>query len=174
MESEGNDNGLSAGPELTALGKRIEMLRIDRGISKQHLAHFAGTSRQQLWRVMTGKSELTGSLRDRLADALRIEIGALSAAAGYRPSLLSETATSFGVPAEPPSVADDAKHDDLSSYLGDADAIANTLSTLPRGVDGRRLKRSFLDALEDAAHDASLPLDAHVLELRRKVLNGEI
>src|SRR5215217_9345267 len=59
-------------PELTALGKRIEMLRIERGLSKQYLARFAGTSRQQLWRVMTGKSELTGSLRSRLADALKV------------------------------------------------------------------------------------------------------
>ena len=57
MEAEA-DNSLPAGaPELTELGKRIEKLRIDRGLSKQHLARHAGTSRQQLWRVMTGKSE---------------------------------------------------------------------------------------------------------------------
>src|SRR5215210_4686339 len=59
-------------PELTSLGKRLEFLRIERGLSKQYLARFAGTSRQQLWRVMTGKSELTGSLRSRLADALDV------------------------------------------------------------------------------------------------------
>src|SRR5581483_674828 len=59
-------------PELTELGKRIEMLRIARGISKQHLARYAGTSRQQLWRVMTGKSELTSTLRARLADVLAV------------------------------------------------------------------------------------------------------
>jgi DNA-binding transcriptional regulator YiaG len=34
-------------PELTSLGKRIEVLRIGRGLSKQRLARFAGTSRQQ-------------------------------------------------------------------------------------------------------------------------------
>src|SRR5437762_13807085 len=60
-------------PELTALGKRLEILRIERGISKQRLARHAGTSRQQLWRVMTGKSELTSSLRERLAFALAVE-----------------------------------------------------------------------------------------------------
>src|SRR5207237_4556297 len=60
-------------PELTALGKRIEVLRIDRGHSKQHLARFAETSRQQLWRVMTGKSELTLALRSRVAEALNVQ-----------------------------------------------------------------------------------------------------
>ena len=35
-------------PELTSLGKRLEILRIERGISKQFLARYAGTSRQQL------------------------------------------------------------------------------------------------------------------------------
>src|SRR2546423_10812481 len=66
------------GPELTVLGKRLEILRIERGISKQRLARHAGTSRQQLWRVMTGKSELTSSLRERLAGALSVDPGMLS------------------------------------------------------------------------------------------------
>jgi hypothetical protein len=43
-------------PELTVLGKRLEILRIERGISKQHLALHAGTSLQQHWRVKTGKT----------------------------------------------------------------------------------------------------------------------
>src|SRR5437868_9739603 len=67
-------------PELTELGKRLEILRIERGVSKQRLARYAGTSRQQLWRVMTGKSELTNSLRDRLATALAIEPATLLSA----------------------------------------------------------------------------------------------
>src|SRR6476620_7711676 len=65
-------------PELTSLGKRLEILRIERGISKQHLARHAGTSRQQLWRVMTGKSELTSSLKERLAGALSVDPSLLS------------------------------------------------------------------------------------------------
>src|SRR5215203_2725872 len=75
-----------AAPELTALGKRIEMLRIERGISKQHLARFAGTSRQQLWRVMTGKSELTSSLKERLAGALSVDPSMLSLASASSPT----------------------------------------------------------------------------------------
>src|ERR687890_1873105 len=67
-------------PELTSLGKRLEFLRIERGISKQHLAKHAGTSRQQLWRVMTGKSELTSSLKERLAGALSVDPSMLSSA----------------------------------------------------------------------------------------------
>src|SRR6266480_8116276 len=65
-------------PGLTPLGKHIEVLRIGRGLSKQHLARFAGTSRQQLWRVMTGKSELTDALRQRLAHALQVETASLA------------------------------------------------------------------------------------------------
>src|ERR671921_96023 len=77
------DSDLPEGaPELTSLGKRLEILRIERGISKQHLARHAGTSRQQLWRVMTGKSELTSSLKERLAGALSVDPSILSAAAG--------------------------------------------------------------------------------------------
>src|SRR5476649_448967 len=64
--------------ELTVLGKRLEILRIERGVSKQRLARHAGTSRQQLWRVMTGKSALTGVLRDRLAAALAVEPGSIN------------------------------------------------------------------------------------------------
>src|SRR4051812_18403088 len=60
-------------PELSSLGKRIELLRIERGMSKQRLAREADTSRQQLWRVMTGKSELTASLCHRLAEALQVD-----------------------------------------------------------------------------------------------------
>ena len=56
--------GTDGAAELTSLGKRLEILRIERGLSKQKLARHAGTSRQQLWRVMTGKSELTNSLRE--------------------------------------------------------------------------------------------------------------
>src|SRR5688572_3755866 len=66
--------------ELTPVGKQIEMLRIQRGLSKQHLARYAGTSRQQLWRVITGKSELTSSLRHRLADALHIDAASIGVA----------------------------------------------------------------------------------------------
>src|SRR3954466_15716224 len=77
--------GLSEGAaELTQLGKRLEILRIERGVSKQRLARHAGTSRQQLWRGMTGKSELTSSLRERLASALAVEPAALSPASATR------------------------------------------------------------------------------------------
>ena len=79
------DSALRTGaPELTSLGKQLEILRIERGISKQRLARHAGTSRQQLWRVMTGKSELTSSLRERLAGALSVDPSILSAAGASR------------------------------------------------------------------------------------------
>src|SRR5919199_6794066 len=58
----------------TPLGKRIEVLRIERGLSKQHLARQVGISRQQLWRVMTGKSELTLGLAHRLAETLEVDV----------------------------------------------------------------------------------------------------
>src|SRR5262245_22511235 len=66
-------------PALTELGKRLELLRIRRALSKQLLARRVGISRQQLWRVMTGKSELTASLCGRLADALDVSPAELAA-----------------------------------------------------------------------------------------------
>ena len=160
-----------AAPELTPLGKRIEMLRIERGISKQHLARFAGTSRQQLWRVMTGKSELTGSLRDRLAEALLVEALSLSsatAAGAAVPAAWTATGSMFAPAPER------APANELAVYLGDADAVAATLRTMPGGPAGRRLKRAFLDTLEDAALEQGLTLDARVFELRRAVVAGEL
>ncbi|HYD55041.1 MAG TPA: helix-turn-helix transcriptional regulator [Gemmatimonadaceae bacterium] len=157
------------GPELTALGKRIEMLRIDRGISKQYLARFAGTSRQQLWRVMTGKSDLTGALRERLADALRVDQGSLAGAfdpalapAATRPELARGVARQ-----DAPALA-------LEQYLASADAITATLRAMPAGDAGRQLKRAHLDALEDLAVARRLALAEHVFALRRRVVNGEL
>src|SRR5215216_4282490 len=116
MEVIDRETSQSGAPELTELGKRIEMLRIDRGISKQHLARFADTSRQQLWRVMTGKSELTFALRSRIAEALKVPPAELD---GLAPATRSM------------SVLPTAPARDLAAYLEDTAAIALTLSTLP-------------------------------------------
>ena len=145
-------------PGLTELGKRIEMLRIERGLSKQHLARHAGTSRQQLWRVMTGKSELTPTLRLRIADALDVVAPEL-AAASTRTRSAAETAPML------PELAD---------YLASADSVSRTLATMPAGEHGWRVKRAYLDALEDAARASGHTLDARFFDLRRQVLAGEL
>ncbi len=155
-DREGPTNGA---PELTELGKRIEMLRIHRGISKQHLARFADTSRQQLWRVMTGKSELTLGLRSRIAEALDIQPAELD---GMAPATRSVSL----LPAPAPKT--------LTEYLGDPAALATTLASMPTGDVGRKLKRGVLDALEDAAITEALTLSSEFFELRRKVLAGEL
>src|SRR3954469_20153139 len=99
MSTEAIDDAMLAEgtPELTQLGKRLEILRIERGVSKQRLARHAGTSRQQLWRVMTGKSELTSSLRERLALALSVEPASLSGTVQSTPAS-SGFGTAFGFP----------------------------------------------------------------------------
>jgi len=158
-------------PELTSLGKRLEILRIERGISKQHLARHAGTSRQQLWRVMTGKSELTSSLRERLAGALSVEPGFLS------PAQISGDSRTY-------SIASAAQHSASLSPAGEAPSIAlylkepahlvATLRTLPPGDAGRRLKRALLNALEDLSVESGLQLPADFSEIRRRVLAGEL
>ena len=152
-------------PELTQLGKRLEILRIERGVSKQRLARHAGTSRQQLWRVMTGKSELTSSLRERLAVALSVEPATLSADASAR---LVRGAV-LGVPASLP-----ASTPSLSHYLVDAQHLAATIRTLPSGDGGRRLKRALLNAVEDIAVEAGQALPIDYSEIRRRVLAGEL
>ena len=154
-------------PELTQLGKRLEILRIERGVSKQRLARHAGTSRQQLWRVMTGKSELTSSLRDRLAIALSVEPGSLAGAAGRAES--AAFGSSFGFPATlPPSAPT------VSEYLIEPQHLAATIRTLPSGDGGRRLKRIVLNAVEDLAVEAGQALPLEYSEIRRRVLAGEL
>jgi transcriptional regulator with XRE-family HTH domain len=158
----------SAGfPELTPLGKQLEVLRIGRGISKQHLARFAGTSRQQLWRVMTGKSELTDTLRQRLAQILAVDPGALvlnrsGSAVHATPSSLAAGAESSGTPLS------------VDEYFGIPDHAERTLRTLPNGDDGRELKRTLLNALEDQAFRRGITLTAEFFELRRRVLAGQL
>jgi transcriptional regulator with XRE-family HTH domain len=159
-------------PELTTLGKRIEVLRIGRGLSKQHLARFAGTSRQQLWRVMTGKSELTDALRQRLAVALQVDSAALtaagiSAASATTPTVATGTATDSAVAARAIGIS-------LDTYLCTPQLAERTLRTLPNGDVGRELKRMILTALEDVALERRITLPAEFFELRRRVLSGEL
>jgi transcriptional regulator with XRE-family HTH domain len=161
-------DGLTEGaPELTQLGKRLEILRIERGVSKQHLARHAGTSRQQLWRVMTGKSELTSSLRERLAFALSVEPATLSqlgvgpAHRGADATPLTAMRSTFDTPT-------------VSEYLTDAQHLAATIQTLPAGDGGRRLKRALLNAVEDLAVEAGQALPIDYSEIRRRVLAGDL
>ncbi|HVX39867.1 MAG TPA: helix-turn-helix transcriptional regulator [Gemmatimonadaceae bacterium] len=146
-------------PELTELGKQIEVLRIERGLSKQALAKIAGTSRQQLWRVMTGKSELTAPLKIRLADALHVHSFAVRDTP-TRSTTTTDLARAAAV--------------DIASYLADAAAIEGTLRTMPDGDAGRALKRRYLDLLEECAMHERRALDAAFFELRRRVVAGEL
>lgn len=173
-------------PELSPLGKRIELLRISRGMTKQQLARGAGTSRQQLWRVMTGKSELTSSLGFRLAQVLQVEGRLLSVGPGSEtfgldlalhdvragdaaaPSAAraSDSSTSADAPPAPlPS---------LAAFVADPAAVERTLASLPSCDLGRRLKRELLNAVEDLASANGLRLPASFFELRGRVMNGEL
>jgi transcriptional regulator with XRE-family HTH domain len=153
-------------PELTALGKRLEILRIERGVSKQHLARYAGTSRQQLWRVMTGKSELTSSLRDRLAVALAVDPVAFNTAP---PQSVAPPVSTFALAASASALPAT-----IDEYLSDPSHLAATLRTLPSGDGGRRLKRALLNAVEDLAVEAGGALPVDYSEIRRRVLAGEL
>jgi transcriptional regulator with XRE-family HTH domain len=168
------DSSLPEGaPELTSLGKRLEILRIERGISKQRLARHAGTSRQQLWRVMTGKSELTSSLRERLAGALSVDPSMLAASAGASQSQTFGLVANVSMP-----LAGRMPHGvplpSILDYLSDSSHLSATLRTLPSGDAGRRLKRALLNALEDLAVEAAQSLPPDFSEIRRRVLAGEL
>jgi transcriptional regulator with XRE-family HTH domain len=158
------------GPQLSELGKRIEMLRVDRGVPKQVLAKAAGTSRQQLWRVMTGKSELTSTLCQRLASVLDVDSRTLSSAvfAGdghqHYPLTLNPTRLSAAVVA-PRS---------LAHYLESSTPLVRTLRTLPPGEDGVALKCAVLNALEDRARAARLQIPAWLFRVRASVLDGTL
>ena len=150
-------------PELTPLGKRIELLRIERGLSKQLLARRAGTSRQQLWRVMTGKSELTAPLRHRLADVLGVDARALQGEGegegegfGLDPLRQGKAPSTF------------------EAYVMATDWIRATLRSMPAGDVGRQLKRDLLDAIEERAHARGLRLPPQFFAVRGEVINGDL
>lgn len=185
MSTEMSDEpGTASGfPELTGLGTQLEMLRIGRGISKQSLARQAGTSRQQLWRVMTGKSELTSSLRLRLAEVLQVDHRALGQAEGLLRSTaaldaFAEEVTAsrtFPIPTPQRTRAGASREREASvdDYLADCEAIAHTLATLPPGPAGRRLKRALLNALEECAAERGVRLVPGFFALRGRVINDE-
>ncbi len=164
-----NDDESAGFPELTPLGKQLEVLRIGRGVSKQHLARFAGTSRQQLWRVMTGKSELTETLRLRLAQVLGVSSTALAGDKSDA-SFVSARATLIGDVRLTTFVTSLS----LEGYLAAPEHVERTLCTLPNGDSGRELKRTLLTTLEDHALQRGIALPSAFFELRRKVLAGEI
>jgi transcriptional regulator with XRE-family HTH domain len=156
--------------ELTPVGKQIEMLRIQRGLSKQHLARYAGTSRQQLWRVLTGKSELTSSLRHRLAEALHVDAAAIGNALSSPSNTLSTSrhlASAVSNQVDPTAI-------DFATFVAEPERLRLTLRLLPSGPTGMRLKRALLDALEDLAVEHVVPLSRDFFELRRQVVNGEL
>jgi len=164
MESSEAPQVLGGAPELTALGKRLELLRIERGFSKQLLARLAGTSRQQLWRVMTGKSELTSGLCQRLAEVLQVDARVLRDWCGNENMRFYPDGRA----------ADPAPVPSLEAYVSDTDTLLATLRTLPGGDAGRRLKREFLNCVEVVAADAGLRLSPSFFELRGRVINGEL
>ncbi|HEX2779477.1 MAG TPA: helix-turn-helix transcriptional regulator [Gemmatimonadaceae bacterium] len=153
-----------AAPRLSALGKRIEMLRLDRGLSKQHLARSAGTSRQQLWRVMTGKSELTGTLCARLASVLDVDSRTLSSAALGGAPMPNAAPLRWGESLPAPL--------SLAAYLGSEALVERTLHSLPAGDDGVALKCALLNAIEERARLARLAIPGWLFRLRGAVLNG--
>ncbi|MEO6323491.1 MAG: helix-turn-helix transcriptional regulator [Thermoanaerobaculia bacterium] len=166
------ENALPEGfPELTWLGKRLEILRIERGISKQRLARHAGTSRQQLWRVMTGKSELTSSLRERLASALSVEPGILTSSS---PHASTQSFALSGGPQLAATLATTGEPPSIQRYLAEPAHLITTLHTLPSGDAGRRLKRALLNAIEDLAMESGLTLPVDSSDIRRRVLAGEL
>lgn len=150
-------------PELSVLGKRIELLRIERGLSKQALARRAGTSRQQLWRVMTGKSELTGSLCLRLAEVLQADPRALRDPNVVVQPLTIVDATSHSTP---PAT--------FGAWLREPEHLIRTLATLPTDGVGRALRLSVIDAVERRARELSVALPTHVVDMRRRLVTGEV
>ena len=160
LEVESSEAGDRAGtgfPELTVLGKRIEMLRIERGMSKQALARGAATSRQQLWRVMTGKSELTGTLGQRLAEVLQVDARLLRGleTSGVRTWSASASASVSMAPAAP---AEPAAPRTLEEFVTDGARLQRAVSALPVDAHGMQLRRALLDAVQQVAGAAGVPL----------------
>jgi hypothetical protein len=121
---------------------------------------------------MTGKSELTTSLRERLAGALSVEPSDLSSGLATPASRTFSLAASVG--ALPASANRSVVAPSISDFLTDPAYLVATLRTLPAGDEGRRLKRALLNAVEDLALEASHPLPADYSDIRHRVLAGEL
>jgi transcriptional regulator with XRE-family HTH domain len=192
MSTDRDDEELTAAgvPELTPLGKRIELLRMERRMSKRILAHRAGTSRQQLWRVMTGKSELTSSLCARLSEVLEIDSRVLREATALESGRDAYLTTAVGGnggdswrsnriayltgAAVRGAAADDSRLcQTLEDYISGPRGLERTFETLPITEDGRRLKRVLLDAIEDIAIERGLKLPQSIFDLRRAIVNDD-
>jgi len=165
MESDGSTLLSGGAPELNVLGKRLELLRIERGISKQQLAKLAGTSRQQLWRVMTGKSELTTALCQRLAEVLQVDARELRDWCGGGNARLYTALGSQGPEAAPQSFAE---------FAADPDALLRAVRALPRDAGGRRLARELLNCVEVVAAETGVRLSAAFFLIRARVVNGDL
>jgi len=190
MSTDADDEQLVANgvPELTPLGKRIEMLRLERRMSKRVLAQRAGTSRQQLWRVMTGKSELTSSLCARLSEVLETDSRLLrDVSRGYfdgdapivERTLLRDARASApdsatgGTDGRASRGSREEFCETLEDYVSSPAGLERTFGTLPNTSDGRRLKRVLLDTIEDIAIARSLKLPQEIFDLRRAVVNAD-
>jgi transcriptional regulator with XRE-family HTH domain len=152
-------------PRLSILGKRIEMLRVDRGLSKQALAKSSGTSRQQLWRVMTGKADLTPPLSQRLATVLDVDSRTLSTATLGHGDVEVPLTGAAAWPTAPGS---------LGAFLESPAMVTRSLRSLPAGEDGVALRTALLNAIEERARARGLRLPDWLLQLRGSVLNGEL
>ena len=192
MSTDAEDEQLVANgvPELTPLGKRIELLRLERRLSKRVLAQRAGTSRQQLWRVMTGKSELTSSLCARLSEVLETDSRLLHDVSRHlfdhdgptvKQSLPRDTGRAPGLDTSGNNGSEERLEGGpaaqfcrtLEDYVSSTAGIERTFETLPNTDDGRRLKRVLLDTIEDIAIARSLKLPQAIFDLRRAVVNAD-
>jgi transcriptional regulator with XRE-family HTH domain len=167
-EDSPQDSGF---PELSALGKRIELLRIERGLSKQRLAREAGTSRQQLWRVMTGKSELTASLCHRLCEVLQttprfLREGELDERGPGSLRLVGAASAGGAAAHETPEA--------FATFAASPELLERALTMLPADAAGRRLRRELLNCVEEVAREEGVRLPGAFFELRGRVINGEL
>jgi hypothetical protein len=131
---------------------------------------------------MTGKSELTASLCQRLAEVLGIDARVLRDPEAFARALtdVAERASHAGATLPASSMRQRlpwmgrSVPPDIAEYLADARNVVRTLATYPGGEEGRSLKRGFLDDLEDCAAKAGVKLDAAFFTVRGRVVNGEL
>ena len=164
MSTEGDLSNIEAPgfPEFVELGRIIENRRIARRLTKRALAHYIGISRQQLWRIMTGKSELTPVLQARLAEILDVNPRSLTG--------VSSRQDGDGDGRVVRALLDGDAQLSFADYIADREAIERTFRTLPTSAEGRWLKRALLNAIEDLAAERGIDVPGIVFELRREVI----
>lgn len=156
---------------LTELGQRIEDLRRAAGLNTQGLARKAAMSRQHLWRISTGRTDVETGDVVRIARALGVAPSELlpDLGAGQWEPETDRDAAAAGSGDEPTPAGRE-----LEAFMSNMERIVHLLSNSSGGDITQAVKIGLLNGIEQVARETGNKLPPEYGEIRRRVINGEL